>query len=122
MPRSGGIFSVPTASRNDAQSGTTISSADYITLLDDLEDDANAARPVSAGGTGATTAAQARINLGITSLADPDYDGLLGWDDSAGTTIYYTLGAGLEFNGTEVRATATGLTDGDKGDITVASS
>ena len=107
MPRSGGIYSVPTASRNDAQSGTTVSSAPYLALLDDLTADLNAARPITAGGTGATTAAQARANLGITSMPDPDYDGLLGWDDSAGATIYYTLGAGLEFNGTEVRSTAT---------------
>lgn len=68
MPRVGGVYSVPTASRNDATSGTTISSAPYKALLDDLETDLNAARPVTAGGTGATTAAGARTALGVQQL------------------------------------------------------
>lgn len=69
MPRSGGVYSVPTASRNDAQSGTTVSSAPYLSLLDDLTADLNAARPVTAGGTGATTASGARTALGLGSAA-----------------------------------------------------
>lgn len=69
MPRTGGIYSVPVASRADATSGTAISSAPYRALLDDLEADANLARPITAGGTGSSTAAGARTNLGLGALA-----------------------------------------------------
>jgi hypothetical protein len=64
MPRSGGgIYSKGSPS---VVSGTTIQSAAYNTTIDDLVTDANAARPVSAGGTGAANAADARTNLGAT--------------------------------------------------------
>jgi hypothetical protein len=45
--------------------------------------------------------------LVVEALGDPGADRLVGWRESADTTIYYTLGAGLEFDGTEVRITAT---------------
>ena len=65
MPRSGGgIYSKGSPS---AVSGTTIQSAAYNTTIDDLVTDANAARPISAGGTGAANAADARTNLGISA-------------------------------------------------------
>ena len=64
IPRSGGgIYSKGSPS---VVSGTTIQSAAYNTTIDDLVTDANAARPVSAGGTGAANAADARTNLGAT--------------------------------------------------------
>ena len=64
MPRSGGgIYSKGSPS---VVSGTTIQSAAYNTTIDDLVTDANAPRPVSAGGTGAANAADARTNLGAT--------------------------------------------------------
>lgn len=62
MPRSGsGIYSKPTGTT--ATPNTTIQSSQFNATIDDLVADANAARPISAGGTGATTAAQARANL-----------------------------------------------------------
>lgn len=65
MPRDGsGVYSKPantTPSAND-----TIESAKYNTLQDDFAADANTARPVVAGGTGASNAADARTNLGVT--------------------------------------------------------
>jgi len=65
LPRSGGgIYSKGSPS---VVSGTTIQSAAYNTTIDDLVTDANAARPVSAGGTGAANAADARTNLGGTA-------------------------------------------------------
>jgi hypothetical protein len=65
MPRNGGgIYSKGSPS---VVSGTTIQSAAYNTTIDDLVTDANAARPVSAGGTGAANAADARTNLGGTA-------------------------------------------------------
>jgi hypothetical protein len=69
LPRSGGgIYSKGSPS---AVSGTTIQSAAYNTTIDDLVTDANAARPVSAGGTGAANAADARTNLGISATNTP---------------------------------------------------
>jgi len=43
--------------------GTTIESTVYNTFVADVETDLNAARPIIAGGTGATNATQARDNL-----------------------------------------------------------
>ena len=69
MPRNGGgIYSKGSPS---VVSGTTIQSAAYNTTIDDLVTDANAARPVSAGGTGAANAADARTNLGISATNTP---------------------------------------------------
>lgn len=54
MPRDGsGVFSVPPGT--SASPNTTILSAPYNAFLADLEADLNAARPVTAGGTGLTT-------------------------------------------------------------------
>lgn len=67
MPRNGsGVYSKPAGTT--AISGTTIESADYNTTIDDLVNDANLARPVVAGGTGAATAAGARTNLEVPGL------------------------------------------------------
>jgi hypothetical protein len=64
MPRSGGgIYSAPVGTT--AVTLTPIESAPYNTLIADLVADANAARPISAGGTGAANAADARANLGV---------------------------------------------------------
>jgi len=69
MPRSGGgIYSKGSPS---VVTGTTIQSAAYNTTIDDLVTDANAARPISAGGTGAANAADARTNLGISATNTP---------------------------------------------------
>jgi hypothetical protein len=69
MPRNGGgIYSKGSPS---VVTGTTIQSAAYNTTIDDLVTDANAARPVSAGGTGAANAADARTNLGISATNTP---------------------------------------------------
>lgn len=63
MSRDGsGIYSYPTGGA--AVSGQAISSTAYNTRAADVLADLNAARPVTAGGTGATTAADARTNLG----------------------------------------------------------
>ncbi len=63
MPRDGsGTYGKP--SGTTAVSGTAVASAPYNTFCDDLVTDANAARPITAGGTGATNAATALSNLG----------------------------------------------------------
>lgn len=63
MPRTGGVYSPPAGTKGVPN--TTIQSVPYNTLIDDLTADANAARPVTAGGTGATSASGARAALGV---------------------------------------------------------
>jgi hypothetical protein len=70
MPRVGGIYSEPAGTK--AVSGQTVQSVPYNTFIDDLVTDANAARPITAGGTGGTTATDARTNLGIANFVDKD--------------------------------------------------
>ena len=66
MSRNGsGIYSIPPGST--AVDLTIIDPVVFNTLISDLETDANTARPVVAGGTGATTAAAARTNLGLAA-------------------------------------------------------
>lgn len=63
MPRNGsGVYSKPAGTT--AVANATIESAKYNSTIDDLVTDANAARPITAGGTGATSAAAALVNLG----------------------------------------------------------
>jgi len=60
----------------------------------------------------------------LKSMVDPGADRMLFWDDSAGTIEYLTLGTNLSITGTTLDASGGGggVSDGDKGDITVASS
>lgn len=68
MPRNvSGVYEEP--ANTDAVSGESISSAAFNTLIADIVADLNLDRPVSAGGTGASDAATARTNLGLTALA-----------------------------------------------------
>jgi len=68
MARNGsGVYSKPGGST--AVSGATISSSTFNTLIDDIAADLNVARPIVAGGTGATTAEDALANLGALPLA-----------------------------------------------------
>jgi hypothetical protein len=67
MSRNGsGVYSLPAGST--AVDDTIIDPVVFNTLISDLELDANTARPIVAGGTGATTAAAARTNLGATTI------------------------------------------------------
>lgn len=64
MPRaSDGTYSK--APGTTAAPNTVIGSAQFNSTIDDLVTDANTARPVVAGGTGGTTEATARSNLGV---------------------------------------------------------
>ena len=58
-----GVYTLPAGST--IANGDTSDASDLNTPLADLESDANEARPIVAGGTGATTAANARTNLGL---------------------------------------------------------
>lgn len=77
MPRNGsGVYSKPTGTT--ATPNTTIQSSQFNATIDDLVADANAARPISAGGTGATTAAQARANLLVAQAQSNTTDATAG--------------------------------------------
>lgn len=68
MPRTGGIYSAPAGTKGIPN--TTVASTPYNSFIDDLVADANAARPITAGGTGATNATDARSNLGALASGD----------------------------------------------------
>ncbi|WP_027036515.1 hypothetical protein [Mesorhizobium ciceri] len=69
MPRAGGVYSAPPGTAGTPN--TTIESAKYNALVADLVADANAARPLTAGGSGATTAVGGSDNFNAagTSMA-----------------------------------------------------
>ncbi|RWB05481.1 MAG: hypothetical protein EOQ39_22340 [Mesorhizobium sp.] len=69
MPRAGGVYSAPPGTAGTPN--TTIESAKYNALVADLVADANAARPLTAGGSGATTpvGGSDNFNAAGTSMA-----------------------------------------------------
>ena len=82
MSRNGsGVYSLPPGST--AVDDAIIDPVVFNTLISDLESDANTARPIVAGGTGATTAAAARTNLGVA------------YSQSLSTNGYYISPGGL---------------------------
>lgn len=69
MPRNGsGVYALPAGST--VANGDTSDATDVNTPLADLAADANAARPIVAGGTGATSASAARTALGLAIGTD----------------------------------------------------
>ncbi len=93
LPRTGGVYSPPAGTKG--VSNTTIQSVPYNAFVDDLEADANAARPVTAGGTGSTTASGARTNLGLAigtnvQAFDAGLQSISGLTTSADKMIYTT--------------------------------
>lgn len=88
MPRDGsGTFTAPAGTT--ATSGTTIESAKYNALVNDLVTDANTARPIVAGGTGATTAGAALTALGAQP-ADAELTAIAGLTSAADQLPYFT--------------------------------
>ena len=91
MPRDGSnIYSAP--SGTTAVSGTAVASAPYNALVSDLTTDLNAARPISAGGTGATSASAARTNLGV-SATDATITAIAALDFSVTGSMLYSTAA-----------------------------
>lgn len=69
MARNGsGVYSLPTGYL--AVDGETIQPSQHNTPLQDIAADLNAARPIAAGGTGATSASAARAALGLAIGTD----------------------------------------------------
>lgn len=112
MPRSGDIYSPPAGTKGTPN--TTIQSSKYNALIDDLTADANEARPISAGGTGATNATVARNNLGLPTGT---IGHVLGFLDAANTwSVAQTFTAN---NGLQLLSASPTilLTDSDTGAI-----
>ena len=102
MPRNGsGVYSLPVGYQ--ATGNATATATQHNAPLEDLASDMNAARPVVAGGTGATNAASARANLGVTQVISDISDGT--------TEITPNLGVGTAYDGTEL--TGRPLTNGE---------
>ena len=97
MPRNGGgVFSL--TSNYEATPGETILAEQHNDPLEDLEQDANTARPIVAGGTGAITAIAAHDNLStkgadVASAATTDIGAATGsYIHITGTTGITALG------------------------------
>lgn len=87
LPRTGGVYSPPAGTKGVPN--TTIQSVPYNALIDDLTADANAARPITAGGTGATSASAARTALGAQA-ASAALSSIAGLATGADKAIYTT--------------------------------
>ena len=113
MPRDGsGNFSLP--ANTLAVSGDPISSTKFNSLVQDVEADLNVDRPITAGGTGSSTAAGALTNL-FSGASPGGADKIAFWDQSATSFGWLSLGTGLTFSGTTLAldaglATLAGLT------------
>jgi hypothetical protein len=81
------VFSPPAGTT--ATSGTAIESAKYNAFVSDLTTDANTARPIVAGGTGATTAGAALTALGAQP-ADAELTAIAGLTSAADRLPYFT--------------------------------
>lgn len=76
MPRnSQGQYQKPNA---DVVTQTVIAASEYNTTINDLVADANLDRPIAAGGTGASTASDARDNLGVAEKQSGTNDATAG--------------------------------------------
>lgn len=70
MPYSGGVYTNPGWVNDQSPYINKTNLDDISNALADLTANASTATPITKGGTGATTAAQARTNLGVPALSD----------------------------------------------------
>jgi hypothetical protein len=111
MARNGsGVYSLPPSST--VSDGDTATASQHNTPLLDLQSDANTARPIVAGGTGATTASGARTALGLNTMAT-----------QAASAVAVTGGtvAGVAVTGSAIDSTALGGTTPAAGAFTTVS-
>ena len=113
MPRNGsGVMSKP--SGTTAVPGTPIESAKFNAVVDDLIQDANFARPMTAGGTGAGTQPEAIRNMsGAYTTKNANYKAVLA--DIGATHSYIATGLTVSFDAASVLGTSwyyTAVADG----------
>lgn len=90
MPRNGsGVYSLPPG--YEATTGQTAAATQHNDPLEDLKNDANAARPIVAGGTGATSASAARTNLGLSYISNSGIDTTVPLIDNSDPTVKFAL-------------------------------
>lgn len=94
MPRTAGTYVVPSGTKGVTLE--TIQSGKYNAFLDDLTFDLNDARPVTAGGTGATTEDGAAETLGLVSAKD-----LAGVNTVGGTANAITIVTARDYDAYE---------------------
>lgn len=110
MARNGsGVYSLP--SGYVAATGETATAEQHNSPLEDLQTDMNTARPIVAGGTGATTAAAARDNLLLS--------GKVATKGSGYTALTTDRGKVLRFTGAYTLALTAAATLGDGWTVSV---
>ncbi len=97
----------------DAASGVYIGSD---TLEEYIEDITGGSLTAGAGinvtyNDAAGTGTISLSHLGLESLADPNADRILFWDDSAGNTAWLTAGSNITISGTTISSTDTTYSD-----------
>lgn len=103
------MYSVPPGT--EATPNTTILSANYNAFVEDIETDANAARPVTAGGTGVASALLLSTVNGTASALTPFLKDQGGVNTVSGTnTISVTTAQALAAYGTSAGQIGTGTT------------
>jgi len=117
-----GVYALPPGSL--VANGDTSDQTDLNTPLTDLEADANVARPIVAGGTGATSASAARTNLGLAigtdvQAYDADLSAIAGVSSNG---LIARTGSGTASARTLTAGAAISITNGDgvSGNPTVA--
>src|SRR5262252_4494292 len=90
MPRDpSGVYSIPPGTHGITN--TTISSSAYNNYVDDVAQDLNIARPIVAGGTGASTPSAAMANLGGLPIGGGNLTGPLAIKPASGDAVLYVV-------------------------------